>query len=298
MHHGNNDEIRKQLFVSDLDGTLLSDNARMSSITARIISELSHEGALISVATARTPATVDPILAHTFTTIPAIVITGAAMWNRMYRRYENVRMIPTDAATTAITACRNAGLKPFVYTLGVGNVLHVYHNGGLSNKEEKFVYDRRGLPLKRFHLDEPAGERDSFESTLLVLAMGDVDTVFALADELAPDKRLSISAYRDSYNRATGMIEILGENVSKASAVTHLKEMTGATHLTVFGDNLNDLPMFDAADHRVAVGNANPELKEAADEVIGDNTADSVAEYILRCARYEKSIQPERNKIK
>lgn len=280
MHHGTNDEIRKMLFVSDLDGTLLSDNARMSSITARIISELSHEGALISVATARTPATVDPILAHTFTTIPAIVITGAAMWNRMYRRYENVRMIPTDAATTAIAACRNAGIKPFIYTLGHGNVLHVYHNGGLSNKEEKFVYDRRGLPLKRFHLDEPAGEKGSFESTLLVLAMGDVDAVFALAEALGTDKRLSISAYQDSYNRSTGIIEIFGENVSKASAVLHLKEMTGATCLTVFGDNLNDLSMMAVADTSVATANAVDQVKEAADIVIGSNNDDSVARYI------------------
>lgn len=280
MHHGTNDEIRKMLFVSDLDGTLLSDNARMSSITARIISELSHEGALISVATARTPATVDPILAHTFTTIPAIVITGAAMWNRMYRRYENVRMIPTDAATTAISACRNAGIKPFIYTLGHGNVLHVYHNGGLSNKEEKFVYDRRGLPLKRFHLDEPAGEKGSFESTLLVLAMGDVDAVFALAEALGTDKRLSISAYQDSYNRSTGIIEIFGENVSKASAVLHLKEMTGATCLTVFGDNLNDLSMMAVADTSVATANAVDQVKEAADIVIGSNNDDSVARYI------------------
>ncbi|MDE6263728.1 MAG: Cof-type HAD-IIB family hydrolase [Paramuribaculum sp.] len=281
MHYGTNDDIRKTLFVSDLDGTLLSDNARVSSITARIISELSHEGALISVATARTPATVDPLLAHTFTTIPAIVITGAAMWNRRYRHYENVRTIAPEAATTAITACRNAGLKPFIYTLGVENVLHVYHNGGLSNKEEKFVYDRRGLPLKKFHLDEPAGEKDSFESTLLVLVMGDVDTIFNLAETLGMDNRLSISAYQDSYNRTTGIIEILGENVSKASAVTHLKEMTGAERLTVFGDNLNDLPMMAIADTSVATANAVEQVKEAADIVIGSNNDDSVARYIL-----------------
>lgn len=280
MHYGTNDDIRKTLFVSDLDGTLLSDNARVSSITARIISELSHEGALISVATARTPATVDPLLAHTFTTIPAIVITGAAMWNRRYRHYENVRTITPEAATTAITACRNAGLRPFIYTLGVENVLHVYHNGGLSNKEEKFVYDRRGLPLKKFHLDEPAGGKDSFESTLLVLAMGDVDTVFALAETLGTDKRLSISAYQDSYNRSTGIIEIFGENVSKASAVLHLKEMTGATHLTVFGDNLNDLTMMAIADTAVATSNAVEQVKEAADIIIGSNNDDSVARYI------------------
>ena len=130
----------KHLFVSDLDGTLLNDNAKVSTESARIISNLSHNGALISIATARTPATVDILLAHTFTTIPAIVITGAAMWNRVYRRYENVCLIETGAATAAIDACRAADLKPFIYTLGKENILHVYHNGTPTPKEEKFIY--------------------------------------------------------------------------------------------------------------------------------------------------------------
>ncbi|MDE5744192.1 MAG: HAD hydrolase family protein, partial [Paramuribaculum sp.] len=174
----------KHLFISDLDGTLLNDSAKVSYTTARIISDLSHEGALISFATARTPATVDVLLAHTFTTIPAIVLTGAAMWNRMYRRYENLHLINTESASNAICACRASGLHPFVYTLGKENILHVYHNGTLNNKEEKFVYDRRGLPLKKFHLDEPAGEGTVFESTILILAMGNVDKVFMLAEML------------------------------------------------------------------------------------------------------------------
>lgn len=270
----------KHLFVSDLDGTLLNDNAKVSTESARIISNLSHNGALISIATARTPATVDILLAHTFTTIPAIVITGAAMWNRVYRRYENVCLIETGAATAAIDACRAADLKPFIYTLGKENILHVYHNGTPTPKEEKFIYDRRGLPLKKFHLNEPAGEKNRFESTVLILAMGNVETVFSLAESLQAVEGLSISAYMDSYNRSTGIIEILGRDVSKASAVTHLKELTGATHLTVFGDNLNDLPMMAVADVAVATANAVDKVKEAADIVIGTNNEDSVARYI------------------
>ena len=38
--------------------------------------------------------------------------------------------------------------------------------------------------------------------------------------------------------------------------------------------------MMQAADHSVAMGNAFPEVKEAASEVIGPNTDDSVARWI------------------
>ena len=48
----------------------------------------------------------------------------------------------------------------------------------------------------------------------------------------------------------------------------------------VFGDNLNDLSMMAVADLSVAVGNAFPQVKEAADIVIGRNDEDAVARFM------------------
>lgn len=75
------------LYITDLDGTLLGPDSRVSGESARIITDLSRRGALITVATARTPATVEPLLHDTLTTIPAIVLTGASMWDRSRRVY-------------------------------------------------------------------------------------------------------------------------------------------------------------------------------------------------------------------
>jgi threonine dehydrogenase-like Zn-dependent dehydrogenase len=59
-------------------------------------------------------------------------------------------------------------------------------------------------------------------------------------------------------------------------------EEVGAERVVVFGDNVNDLPMMQEATHAVAVGNAIEQVRQAADEVIGCNTDDCVAEWILR----------------
>ena len=53
-----------------------------------------------------------------------------------------------------------------------------------------------------------------------------------------------------------------------------------ADRVVAFGDNINDLPMLRAADVAVAVGNALPEVKAAADIVICFNTEDSVARFV------------------
>ena len=68
--------------------------------------------------------------------------------------------------------------------------------------------------------------------------------------------------------------------MSKARAVQDLARQLGADRIVVFGDNLNDLSMMAVADEAVAVANAFPEVKAAADVVIGPNSADSVAKYI------------------
>ncbi len=68
--------------------------------------------------------------------------------------------------------------------------------------------------------------------------------------------------------------------MSKADAVLRLKASTGADRVVAFGDNLNDLPMFGVADLAVAVGNALPDVKDAADVVIDPNYTDSVARFI------------------
>ena len=46
---------------------------------------------------------------------------------------------------------------------------------------------------------------------------------------------------------------------------------------TPHADNLNDISMFEIADTAIAVDNALPAAKEAADAVIGLNTTDAVA---------------------
>ena len=88
----------KTLYVSDMDGTLLDNDSLVSPKSAAIISELSRQGTLITVATARTPATVDPLLASTYTCCPAIVMTGAAFWNREKRQLVNAQLFSPGTA--------------------------------------------------------------------------------------------------------------------------------------------------------------------------------------------------------
>lgn len=273
----------KQLFITDLDGTLLNPESRVSERSAAIISSLSRQGVLITVATARTPATVEPLFQHTFTTPPAIVLTGAAMWDRTEHRYIEPRYFLPTEADEILELCRECGLSPFRYTIGHDNIIHSYYKGTPSIKEQKFIDERSHLGLKRIHINEPYNAAAA-AGTILIFALGPADTIYKAAECLRQRGGCSVSDYPDIFNSSVAYLEIFAPGVSKADAARRLREHTGADRLTVFGDNLNDLPMMAVADVAVAVANALPQVKEAADVVIESNATDAVARYIAEHA--------------
>jgi hydroxymethylpyrimidine pyrophosphatase-like HAD family hydrolase len=86
----------------------------------------------------------------------------------------------------------------------------------------------------------------------------------------------------DDYTPDLCFLECFGSGVSKRAAVRFLRELGGYDRVVGFGDNLNDLPMFDECDECYAPENAKDELKAAAAAVIGSNREDGVARWLAR----------------
>ena len=277
------------LYITDLDGTLLDDTSHVPPQAVRMLSGLIHDGAMFTVATARTPATVQGLLkgvpaAH-FTPpageqlrVPWIVMTGSALWDNEKGEYTEIALIPEADAMAIRAAFERSGLRPFTYCLSGNSFLNVYHPRAMSAYENSFYQDRRRLQLKRFHLDQQPSD---MAHVVLFFAIGPEEIIEATDRELKSATRCAVAWYRDAVRPATGLIDLYAPGVSKASALRKMKERTGARRVVVFGDNLNDLPMLREADVAVAVGNALPEVKAQADVVIGRNTEIAVPKFIL-----------------
>jgi HAD superfamily hydrolase (TIGR01484 family) len=82
-------------------------------------------------------------------------------------------------------------------------------------------------------------------------------------------------------------LHIHSVKASKEHAVGELLRRLGVTkeNSTVIGDGLNDLHLFVAGGTKVAMGNAVPELKEAADLVIKSVSEDGLADYLESLAK-------------
>jgi hypothetical protein len=86
----------------------------------------------------------------------------------------------------------------------------------------------------------------------------------------------------DIYMPGWAWLTVRTANGDKGRAVRTLQDAwrLAGHELVVFGDNHNDLELFDAADRAIAVDNAVPALKERATQVIGPNSDDSVVRFM------------------
>ncbi|EMC20203.1 Cof-type HAD-IIB family hydrolase [Streptococcus mutans] len=83
------------------------------------------------------------------------------------------------------------------------------------------------------------------------------------------------------------IFEVMPRSITKATGLRELaqKLKISRTDIMAIGDALNDLEMLKAAGFSVAMGNASPEVKAAADLVTGSNddagVAQAIAKYVL-----------------
>lgn len=289
------DKRVKTLYVSDMDGTLLNSESVLSQYTTATLNRLIADGALFTVATARTPATVVKLMKDVKATVPYIVMTGAALWDSKADTYRNVRAMTNDTvarildvfnshAATAYgskVAGDGKAVNPFIYRRH-GNALIVSHVRTLTPEEREFIVPRVQTRYKSLRLVDRLEAQDADEP-IIMFSMGPYATVSAIAQEIkSRGIACSPACYYDIFDSTQGILDIYAPDTNKADAVRRLAADLGAERIVVFGDNRNDLSMMRVATHSVAVGNAFDEVKAEADEVIGSNDDDAVVKWIER----------------
>ena len=268
----------KTLYVSDLDGTLMQPYATISPQSVEALNSLIAQGALFTIATARTPATVAGILRDVTMTIPAIVMTGASLWDKNSGHYTRMRFFDREAVSKVVEIYRATDTSSFIFTLD-HDMVDIYHIGGeLNELQREFVAERIDSPYKTFHIGEPLPD-DLSKVVLLYTMLPDAKAADTYEKtRLLPGIRAQY--YHDIFGPEIGILEAFSDRATKALAMRSLADSLGVERIVCFGDNINDLPMMAEADLAVAVGNALPQVKEKADIVIGPNTADSVVKFI------------------
>ncbi|MDF2541759.1 MAG: hypothetical protein K0S47_1477 [Herbinix sp.] len=268
----------KTLYISDLDGTLLQPNIELSDYTIRTLNELIAGGLLFSVATARTIASVGSILKDVALTMPIILMNGVCIYDLIHQRYLKVEYLPQEVRYNLLTLIKDNQLKGFAYAIKDGKLSTYYED--LSSKPMKDFYEERVNKYKKPFMQVKDFTELKEEPIIYFSLMDQKEKLDSIYTTLSSYPELGITFYKDNYTPDIWYLEVFSKHASKYHAVQYLRSYLNLDHIVCFGDNRNDLPLFEASDKRYAVSNAVDELKAKADEIIGSNTEDGVASWL------------------
>ncbi|OHD73625.1 MAG: hypothetical protein A2177_12870 [Spirochaetes bacterium RBG_13_68_11] len=270
------------LYVSDLDGTLVRDDLTLSNESRHELCALLAEGALITVASARSVTSIRAILGNIPFTLPIIEFNGAFLTEYRTGRHEIVNAIPATLARGIFDALTAAGCEPYISSFDGAHDLVFYReiaNEGMA----AYFAERAAFKDERLRrVDDLAATLDIGTVCLTVIERGErLDPVHAsLATAFGDRVELTSCDYR--YFPGWKFFTVHDRRATKDQAIAALRKARGLeeAELVVFGDEVNDIGMMRAADRPIAMANAKPGVKVLAREIIGSNNEDSVVRRI------------------
>lgn len=266
----------KTLFISDLDGTLLGSNVRLSEFTIRTINALIRRGLVFSYATARSVVTAAKVTAGLSAEFPVITYNGAFIINSATQEILLSNYFTGDEAQYIQQVLTESQIYPIVYATIDGKEKFSYFRGH-TNRGKQFFLDSRIGDVRRIEADSA---EDVYRGDMFYIScIGDEEKLELINDIFKADSRFSCIYQRDIYS-GVNWFEILPARATKANAILQLKSFLGCDRIVSFGDSKNDLSMFEISDECYAVENACEELKEIATAIIDSNDNDGVAKWL------------------
>ena len=274
----------KTLYVSDLDGTLLNNDARITERSINILNSLIKKGVLFTVATARSIASVKFILKDLKLNLPIILMNGVCIFDPVKKKYVNIETLGRDDVSFLMSLIEQNSLKGFMYTIKNEELATYYEE--LSNSALRDFYEER---VKRYN--KPFTKVDKFaelmdEPIIYFVLMDYKEKLYGIYRLIDGLPNINCVFYKDNYVKDMWYLEIFSRYASKFHAVQYLRRYLSVNCIIGFGDNQNDISLFEACDKCYAVANAIDELKLKADGIIGRNTEDGVALWLKDNACY------------
>lgn len=266
----------KTLYLSDLDGTLLRPDEKISAYTVDVLNRFVRSGGNFSYATARSIITASKVTAGLNTEFPVIVYNGAFIINNATNEILRSGYFTMEENNNVCCKLSKFGIYPIVYSY-IDNREWFSFIESYVTKEMRFFIDSRIGDIRR---REVQNTKELYCGDTFYFACMDTEAALVPVNEaFKSDKRYHCIYHKDIYSGAQ-WCELLPAKATKANAALQLKELLGCDRIVSFGDGKNDLSLFEISDECYAVANAVPELKAVATAVIGNNEEDSVAKWI------------------
>lgn len=266
----------KTLFVTDLDGTLLTRGEKVSSYSRERINRLIENGMLFTFATARSVLSAENAVKGLNVNLPVVLYNGGLVYNLQTREVLHYSVFNDEEKGYVLSVLAERGIMPFVFGANKERERVAWIAGNESLGMRRYL-SRRTNDARMY----PVRTREELlqGSVFYFKCIGPREQLQAAWDILKYDSRFICIFHQETYQSDFWM-EISPREATKANGVLFLKKTTGCDRVVCFGDTSNDSDMFDVCDEKYAVMNADEWLKKKSTGVIGYCEEDGVAKWL------------------
>lgn len=274
----------KKLYVTDLDGTLLNSQIKLSSYTIDTLNRLIQSNLMITYSTARSFYTTSKLLNQVNFQLPCITYNGVYVIDAKTGEVLRKNLLEHSIFNEVMDIAKKLKLKPFVFgKTALGEEKLLYENEE-NIAHVRFIEERGNRNDKRLKkISSNEYQLDEFITISFLYPLEEIRSLEQILKKKYEDE-ISIKIIKDIYNEGYYTLEVSNKDANKGKMLEYVSEYLGIdlNNITVFGDQSNDKEMFEKAGTKVAVNNASGELKALADVIIESNDDDGVAKYLER----------------
>lgn len=274
-----------KLVISDVDGTLINSDHKISERTRNTVQKLIDSGIEFGIATGRNYESalgivkqlqIDP------NTVPIVSLNG--FWVDHPKFNYKFRDKSIDFKTSK----------------ELGDIGTEYYMGVLYFFEDKVYSHMDDLSFQDYELSETSSHMHFFKDghkMERIDSIDDIKELFTSDHEVQKIVFVQDEGYTELVKErisrdfpkeydllmvARGWAEIMPKSVNKGKAILEYAKFRGidASEILAFGDSDNDLTMINYLGKGVAMQNARNSLKVSADDITKSNNDDGVAHYI------------------
>lgn len=253
-----------RLLVSDVDGTLVTTDKRLTPATIEAAARLREAGIALALVSSRPPRGIAPLAAQLGLGTPVAGFNGGVILDSEGRSLAE-RPVPEAAARAALAGFARRGIDAWVFADGEWLVQNL--DGHYVAHEQRTI----GFAPRRVESFEPVIAR----AGKLVGASADA----ALLAECEASLQAELGAQASIHRSQAYYLDVTHPQADKGHALLALARLCGVPpeETACIGDMANDLPMFGVAGLAIAMGNAPPAVQARAAAVTLANDADGFA---------------------
>ncbi|MGE4286598.1 MAG: HAD hydrolase family protein [Phycisphaerae bacterium] len=282
-----------KLYITDLDGTLLGPEAKLSEYSRRELISLLEAGCDITVASARSITSIKKILGEIPFRDPIIEINGSFITDYSSEKHFYIEPIESDICIGLRRIIDSHRAMPFVFC-NIDGRDHLFYEGLVNDGMRWFLDDKtenHTVKSRQESIDDSL-----FKSpTVGFVTIGPEAQITLVRDEVLAAYGETVDCYffANPYCPEWHWLTIHSRLARKSNAIIKTAELLGRdlTEIVVFGDNHNDLQMMKLnrrGAFSVCVANAIPEIRAVASRVCASNIDDGVVKYIAKDFKLNK----------